>query len=226
MINILMSRGILGTEPLVQELNGVISKDHRVAVLLYSFFSKDLSTPEAYDRFYAFEGENTQKIIGYFTPYGIDPSTISWINYYHDDHDVAIKKIKDADILYFPGGAPDEMMQRIIEKGLKDAIEEHQKIYIGSSAGAMIQFKHYHISKDFDYPRFSYEEGLNLLTGFSVEVHYRRRKKQKAAMKKVFRAFHHPILIIPDDGAVMIEGDEITLIETADVMYDQKGIFR
>lgn len=226
MINILMSRSILGLPTMVSELQHVIKQDHKVAILLYSFFEKDLPTQHDYDDYYQPEGEYVQKMIDSFSPYGIPSSQLSFIDYYHDTPDVAIKKIKDADILYFPGGAPDQMIRRIHEKGLTDIIEAHQKIYIGSSAGAMIQFKHYHISKDHDYPRFMYQEGLNLLKGFSIEVHYRRRKNQKAAMRKVHRAFHHPIFTIPDDGILMIEDDEITLIETADVMYDQQGIYR
>jgi peptidase E len=226
MINILMSRSILGSKELVNELEHVIKKEHKVAILLYSFFDKDLPTQADYEQYYASDGEYVQKMVDSFSPYGIPSSHISFIDYYHDSHEVAKKKIEDADIIYFPGGAPDLMMKRINEKDLKHSLEDHQKIYIGSSAGAMIQFKTYHISKDYDYERFSYEEGLHLLQGFSVEVHYRRRKKQKAAMRKVFRAFHHPILTIPDDGAIMIHDDEITLIETADVMYDHRGIFR
>jgi hypothetical protein len=90
----------------------------------------------------------------------------------------------------------------------------------------MIQMKEYHMSPDFDYPSFSYEEGLDLLKGFSIEVHYRRRKKQKAALRKVNRAFRHPIYAIPDDGAMIVEGHKKTLLGTAFQMYQDKGIMR
>ena len=124
-----------------------------------------------------------KKMIGSFSPYGIQESSIQWI-YYDTPTEEAIQMIKKSDILYFPGGAPDQMMERFKDKNLIQAIEEHQKIYIGSSAGAMIQFEDYHISADAEYPKFSYEKGLNLLKGFSIEVHYRRRKKQKIRNEK------------------------------------------
>ena len=226
MINVLLSRGILGNPMLVEELKDVIKKEHKVAILLYSFFEHEFINEQAYHENYAKGSEYYLKMVNSFAPYGIGEDQLLWVHYFKDSQSDAIKKIKQADIIYFPGGAPEKMMERIIEKGLKEVIEAHQKIYIGSSAGTMIQFKNYHISKDFEYPTFSYQEGLDLLKGFFVEVHYRRRKNQKSGMRKVFRAYKHPIITIPDDGAVVVYEDEIILLGTARLTYDHRGILR
>lgn len=226
MINILMSRGILGNPELSDELKVYIKKEHKVAILLYSFFDKDLKTQEDYDLYYQKGSEYYEKMMTSFAPYGIKESQISYIDYYKDSSEVATKKIQEADIIYFPGGAPDQMMKRIKERNIQEALENHQKIYIGSSAGAMIQFKNYHISKDYDYAYFSYEEGLNLLSGFSIEVHFRRRKNQKRAMRKVHRSFKHPIITLPDDGVCVVTKDEIYVMGSARVYYDDRGIIR
>lgn len=226
MINVLMSRGILGSDMMVEALRDVIKPKQKVAVLLYSFFENQFQTENEYQLFYEPGSEYHEKILQSFMPYGIDASSISWINYYQTSKEDATEMIQKADIIYLPGGSPDQMMQRIIQKGLLETLEAHKKIYVGSSAGAMIQFHHYHISKDNDYQRFSYETGLNLLQGFSIEVHYRRKKVQKSGMRKVYRAYRHPIFTIPDDGALVIYDDEIELIGTADLMYDSKGIYR
>lgn len=226
MINVLMSRSILGADEMVESLKDVIKKEHKVVILLYSFFDKQFQNENAYHVFYERGSEKYESLMQSFTPYGIDQKNITLINYYKTSTKDAIKAIQDADIIYFPGGSPEQMMQRIIEKGLLEVIEKHQKIYVGSSAGAMIQMHHYHISKDRDYPRFSYEQGLNLLNGFSIEVHYRRRKVQKSAMRKVFRAYRHPIFTIPDDGALIVYDDEIELVGTADLLYLSQGIYK
>lgn len=226
MINILMSRGILGTPSMVDALKETIQSHYKVAFLLYSFFEKDFPNEQSYHDYYENGSEYYTKMVQSFAPYGIKEDQLIWIDYYKDDVKTAKNKIKDADILYFPGGSPDQMMRRIIDRDLKETIENHQKIYIGSSAGTMIQFQTYHISKDKDYHAFRYEEGLNLLHGFSVEVHYRRRKKQKSALRKVFRAYRHPIFTIPDDGLLIVDSEGITLVETADILYDQNGILR
>ena len=39
---------------------------------------------------------------------------IMWIYYFDDTKSICKTKILDADIIYFPGGAPDEMMERIL----------------------------------------------------------------------------------------------------------------
>lgn len=226
MINVLMSRGVLGSKYVVDELKGIIKKEHKVAILLYSFFEKQLGNESRYQTYYAKGSEYYEKMLASFSPYGIEESQIAWINYFNTPVKDAIEMIKDADILYIPGGSPSEMMERIKNRGLLETIEAHQKIYIGSSAGAMIQMHQYHISVDKDFNAFSYQEGLNLLHGFSIEVHYNRRKKQKAALRKVFRAYRHPIFTIPEYGAIVMNGEEIVLLGGADLMYDSKGIYR
>ncbi|HAX03059.1 MAG: hypothetical protein A2Y45_06465 [Tenericutes bacterium GWC2_34_14] len=226
MINVLLSRGILGSQMLVEELKDVIKKEHKVAILLYSFFDHEFRSESDYQINYEKGSEYYVKMVNSFSPYGIGEDQLLFINYYQDTKESAIKKIKEADILYFPGGAPDQMMRRIKEKGIQEAIESHKKIYIGSSAGAMIQFKDYYISIDADYPSFRYEEGLDLLKGFFLETHYRRRKTQKAGMRKVFRAHKMPIITCPDDGAVVVYDNEIILLGTSKLYYDHHGVSR
>ena len=87
----------------------------------------------------------------------------------------------------------------------------------------MIQFDTYHISPDKDYHQFSIKKGLGLLSGFAVEVHYRRRKKQKAALRRVHRAKKMAIYAIPDDGALIINNNQIIGIN-AYPLYDHKGV--
>ncbi len=226
MLNILLSRGILHHPHIYREVHRYIKPSDHVVVLAFSFFKNQFVNESQYHEFYGKEGEYYQKMVDTFAPYGIKEHQISWINYYLDTKETAIKKINRADIIYFPGGAPDLMMERIKAFGLKEAIESFNKIYIGSSAGAMIQFKHYHISKDHDYHAFSYEDGLCLCQHFSIEVHYRRRKKQKSALRKVFRAFKHPIYAIPDDGALIIDQGKVIPIGSAFQIYQQQGIIR
>lgn len=226
MKNILLSRGILKEPQIYEHAKTWIKSSDKVTILAFSFFDQYLVKEEDYHAYYDKGGEYYLKMIESFAPYGITEDQISWINYFIDNKESALKKIEDADIIYFPGGAPDQMMKRINAFGIKEALENKDKVYIGSSAGAMIQMHEYHMSPDPDYPHFSYEQGLNLCNGFSIEVHYRRRKKQKSALRKVFRAYRHPIYVIPDDGALMVENNHITCLGSAYQMYDHKGIKR
>lgn len=226
MKNILLSRGILADPQFIPFFQPLIKKDDKVVIVALSHFPKYTPDETAYNAYYEAGGEYYEKMIASFEPYGIKPSAISWIHFFKDTKKSAKDKIKNADIVYFPGGAPDLFMQRIEAFDIKKDLEAHQGLFIGSSAGAMIQFGEYHISIDEDYPSFRYEHGLNLLKGFSVEVHYRRRKKQKAALRKVHRAYGEPIYAIPDDGAIIVDGSKITTLGSASQIYDKKGIIR
>jgi cyanophycinase-like exopeptidase len=226
MTNILMSRGILNKPFIVSQVSQYIKKTDKVLIIAFSFFENQFKDQETYFNYYSTGGEYYIKMVEAFLPYGIKENQIEWLYYYKDNESTAIKKIENADIIYFPGGSPILMMNRIYEYKIKEALESPHKVFIGSSAGAMIQLDHYHISKDNEHPKFSYEEGLNLISGISIEVHYRRRKKQKSALRKVNRAFRHPIIAIPDEGAVIIDDESVKLLGNAFVLYGKKGVIR
>ncbi len=226
MINILMSRSDLIHPKIKPALEQYIKEGMNVTVVCYSFFDIQYPTADHYRFDYAPEGQYYMKVVEQLLPFGIKEKDIQWVNYYDDTRIAAIKKIESADILFFPGGAPERFMDRIHEKGIYEAIIKHQKTYIGVSAGTMIQFENYHISPDADYPSFSYEKGLELLSGFFVEVHYRRRKKQKSGMRKVFRAYKLPIYIIPDDGCIIIDQGKIKPVNKAKLYYKNRGVVR
>jgi peptidase E len=226
MINVLLSRGILKESYIVEELKDIIKKDFKVCVLAFSFFDKHIYHKDQYDAYYKKDGEYYQKMIDSFAPYGIKEEQITWVYYFDDHKDSAKKKIEDADIIYFPGGSPDQMMTRIDEFELKDFLEKQDKIFIGSSAGAMIQFDTYHISPDVDYDCFNIQEGLSLIDDFIIEVHYRRRKKQKSALRKMHRLTHKNIYSIPDDGAIIYDHEFIKLVGSATQLYHHKGVVK
>ncbi|MCF7931178.1 MAG: Type 1 glutamine amidotransferase-like domain-containing protein [Acholeplasmataceae bacterium] len=226
MNHILLSRSILASPQMIPHFKPLIHENDKVLIVALSHFSKHIGDEETYESYYGKGGEYYQKMVDSFAPYGIKESQIKWIHYFKDDHATAIKKIKESDIIYLPGGAPDLMMMRIEAFGIKEALESHQGLMIGSSAGAMIQMASYHMSPDDDYPHFSYEKGLDLLKGFSIEVHYRRRKKQKAALRKVNRAFHQEIFAIPDDGAIIVTNEAIKCLESAKKIYHKKGVVK
>ncbi len=226
MINILMSRSHLIHPKIKPALETYIKPGMKVTAICLSFFDSQYPTKERYDLDYQKDGQYYVKIVEQLIPFGIPEKDITWVHYFDDDQADSIHKIATADILFFPGGAPERLMDRIHEKGLYDVINKHQKIYIGVSAGAMIQLKHYHISPDADYPSFSYQEGLDLLTGFFVEVHYRRKKKQKSSMRRVFRAYKQPLYTIPDDGCLIVDHDKIKVINTAKLYYEKQGVVR
>lgn len=217
MTNILLSRGILAQ--FKPDLEHLIRPNMKVVIIAYSFYPWSYSNQLEYESDYQTDGNYYDKMIESFSAYGIPPSQISWILYQKDTVDLAIEKINAAHIIYFPGGAPDLMMQRLIDMNLQSHLENPDKIYIGSSAGAMIQFPTYHITPDYVYPKFIYAKGLHLIEPILIEVHYAKKRIQKRSFRKVFRRLKKPIYAIPDDGCIVIHQQKISCLGTARKIY-------
>lgn len=223
MHQLLLSRTILD-QPFIYEglCPFLTSKDH-VLVLLYSFFERFLPSKESYADLYRSGGDYDVKIRHQFGLYG---ASVEYLNYYEDDEKTRLEKIKRATVLFFPGGAPDEMLARFDEHQLTDLLKAFKGLTIGSSAGAMIQARRTHIYKDAEYPKFSYFQGLGYIEGFDYSVHYRRRIQQKKAIKKVFRESPQDIYAIPDDGALLVINGRVTCLGNARKLYTKKGVYR
>lgn len=124
------------------------------------------------------------------------------------------EKVERADILYFLGGLPDRMLDRIEEFSLTDALLRHRGVVMGYSAGAVIQLGEYHLSPDEDYPEFAYYRGLPYLEGFYLEVHYEGTEVQKDAVRRVLAERGKPVYatalgagaLLAEDGKVRALG--------------------
>jgi peptidase E len=223
MINVLLSRTILNAPWLYQSLKQYLKPQDRVLVVLYSFFSVYTGNQVMYDHYYQIGGEFDTKLKSQFLEYGIKDDQIEYLNYYHDKKTKREEKLKRATILFFPGGAPDEMKERLIDHELFERLKQFNGVVIGSSAGAMIQASRTHFYKDHEYKKFSYFYGLDYLKEFDFVVHYRRRIQQKKAIRRVFYDHQIPIYAIPDDGAIIVSNGHVSCLGTAHMLYDHKG---
>ncbi len=198
------------------------SKD-KVLIILYSFFDNWFPTEAHYHEYYDETSDYVQKMKRQLSLYQVDH--IEFLNYYKDTQESRLKKIDEATVIYFPGGAPDQMMKRLNQHQLIQPLKAFKGLTIGSSAGAMIHLKKPHLYKDDDYGKFQYIQGLGYLDGFDISVHYRRRNQQDKAIRRVVHERHIDIYAIPDDGALFIDNNNIKLLGSAKKIMNQKGQF-
>ena len=216
MVNILLEGYEIDAPWLYEELKKYIKPIHKVAVVAFSFRDSRVKSLADWNVLYSKEnGRFYSGIVGGFTAYGIHEESISFVNYFADTKESAKQKIETADIIYFLGGLPDRMMDRIKEFDLQDILMKHQGIVMGYSAGAVIQLAEYHLSPDDDYPEFGYYEGLPYLKDFYLEVHYEETASQKAAIEKVIAERQKTVYatsllkgaILVDNGNIRLLGD-------------------
>ncbi len=214
MINILLEGYDIEAPWLFEELKKYIKPMHKVAVVAFSFRDSRVKSLADWDALYSKEnGRFYGGIVNGFTAYGIPEENISFINYFADTKESAKQKIETADIVYFLGGLPDRMMNRIKEFDLQDTLMKHQGIVMGYSAGAVIQLAEYHLSPDDDYPEFGYYEGLPYLKDFYLEVHYEETASQKMAIEKVIAERQKTVYATSlMKGAILVDNGNIRLL--------------
>lgn len=186
-------------------LERILKPEMKVAVVALSF-NAGMNEAEA-----ATEGHR-RDLLPAFMEYGIAPGKIELVNWFRDTPQTAREKIQNSDVLFFTGGWPDHMMYRLHRWGLVELIERFDGIIMGCSAGAMVQMKQYHITPDEDYPHFCYQEGMNMLDRFYVEVHYKETELQQASIDRVRKEKGKPVFAMYNDGGLLVEGERITVM--------------
>ena len=216
MVNILLEGYDIDAPWLYGELKPHIRPSDRVAVVAFSFRDNRVQIAGDWDRLYSKEqGMYYGGITGGFAAYGIPEEQISFLDYFRDTKESAAEKVERADILYFLGGLPDRMLDRIEEFSLTEPLLRHRGVVMGYSAGAVIQLTEYHLSPDEDYPEFAYYRGLPYLEDFYLEVHYEGTDVQKAAIRRVLAERGKPVYatalragaLVAEDGEVRTIGD-------------------
>lgn len=214
MINILLEGYDIGAFWLYDELKKYIKPTYSVAVVAFSFRDNDITSITDWNLLYGKEnGKFYAGITDGFASYGIPEKNILFVNYFADTKESAVKKIEKADIVYFPGGLPDRMMDRIKEFELYDTLMKHDGIVMGYSAGAVIQLSEYHLSPDEDYSEFQYYNGLPYLNDFYVEVHYEGTDIQNDAIRRVIAERGKTVYATAlGSGAILVDNGNIKLI--------------
>ena len=214
MINILLEGYDIDASWIYNELKNYIKPNHSVAVVTFSFRDSQVKTLLDWNALYSKEnGRYYGGIVGGITAYGIPEENISFINYFTDTRESAAQKIKTADIIYFLGGLPDRMMDRIREFDLYDVLMEHNGILMGYSAGAVIQLAEYHLSPDDDYPEFRYYKGIPYLKDFYMEVHYEGTTVQEESIRRVLSERGKTVYATAvRSGAILVDNGNIKLI--------------
>ncbi len=216
MINILLEGYDIDASWLYNELKRYLCSSQKVAVVPFSFRDNRVKNATDWDALYSMEnGKFYQGIVNSFNSYGIEENNISFLNYFTDSKQSAAELIRQSDVIYFLGGLPDRMMERLEEFDLLDLLAHHQGVIIGYSAGAVIQLSEYHLSPDEDYPTFGYYKGIPYLKDFYLQVHYEGTDEQNFSIRRVIDERSKPVYATHyRQGAIVINRDngQITLL--------------
>jgi len=213
MVNILLSYYNFHEEWAKDTIKKYINHNDKVVVISFAFSEYLISNKTEWHRAYnRHHGVHYKRIIKPFIEFGIDEDNIIWLNYFEDPVDYMKKVIENSNIVYLTGGLPEKAIERVVEKGLVNYLDQSKTI-IGVSAGALMQLDSYSVSPDEDYPEFAYFKGLGLIdNNFYIEVHYNDTDIQNDCIRRVLKEKTDTVYGITDYGGIIVDNGHISLL--------------
>ena len=137
---------------------------------------------------------------------------IAFLDYFDKAAARAVIQIAESDVIYFTGGLPDRMMERIADYGIMEALKAFNGVVMGFSAGAMVQLEEYHITPDEDYPAYCECRGLGYVGQMDVEVHFAGSEAQMDGIDRSLHSLGHKVYAIAEDGLLLVQDGAVRCI--------------
>ena len=201
-----------------EELAPYFSHESRVAVVAFSYYDDYVYDAPTWEKVYGKDIGNCYfETVDDLAVFGVEPDNVVFINYFTDTKESAREKIEWANVVYFTGGLPDRMMDRIIDFDLVEPLRSFDGVVVGYSAGAVIQLDEYHLYPDGDYTDYGYYLGLGYIDNIYVEVHYEYKPHQDASSRLVLKERNRPVYVTHTrKGGIVIEKGEVKIIGQVD----------
>lgn len=185
-------------------------KNRKVLIIPLAFRECQAWDLNSWQAIYGKGGEKYDNIVRPFLAYGYAEKDLAWLNCY-DDSD-RLKQIRDADLLFFTGGMPEKAIDRMSSLGITHAVKNFNGIVMGASAGAMLQLETYHITPDEDYAEYGIWQGLGLVKGIDLEVHYLATGIQNECSARANKELKLPVYRMWHEGGIIYDNGKLTLM--------------
>lgn len=183
----------------------------KVLILPLAFRESQAWDYDSWQSIYGKNGEKYAKIVQPFLSFSIAEQDIVWLNCFDATQDYA-QLINNADLLFFTGGMPEKAIAWMDKLGITNAVKTFNGTIMGASAGAMLQLDKYHITPDEDYDTYGIWQGLGLVKGLDLEVHYLNTDLQNACTKKAVADLQLPVYQMWHEGGLIVDGNTIQIL--------------
>ncbi len=199
--------------------DGDWAKDHvapyitgkKVLILPLAFREIQAWDNDSWQAIYGKNGEKYQNILRPFLAFGQKEEEIAWLNCF-DATQNHLEMIANADVLFFTGGMPEKAIAWMEKLGITNAVKNFTGTVMGASAGAMLQLEKYHITPDDDYDAYGLWQGLGLVKGLDLEVHYLATDLQNECTKRAVVDLQLPIYQMWHEGGLIVDGDKVQIL--------------
>lgn len=186
-------------------------RNKKVLVIPLAFRERDVWDSASWTSLYGKGGEKYENILRPFLHFGQPEKDVKWLNCYDVDVDFH-KLIADADVLFFTGGMPEKAIRRLHELNIASDVKNFTGVVAGASAGAMLQLEKYHITPDEDYSQYSVENGLGMVCGLDLEVHFLNTDLQNECTNRAIKQLGLPVYQMWHEGGIIVENGVVTTV--------------
>lgn len=201
-----------------------INPSDRVVILPFPFFDRSVETAGEWDMYF---GSNGGAFYDYFTKpfefFGIPAKSIRWINYFTDTPQSAMNKIKNSDIVLISDGIPRHILQIINKLELTEVLKNYKKLLIGTGCGAVIQLSCYQVEPCALW-NFQYFNGLGIIDNIGIEINFDEFDFPNISLRKFLEEKKKPIYALHNEGAVIIDNNNIRAVGDVDVISSLKDL--
>lgn len=166
---------------------------------------------DSWQAIYGKHGEKYQNILRPFLAFGIAEQDVKWLNCFDTTQNYQ-QLIENADVLFFTGGMPEKAIAWMGKLGITNAVKNFTGTVMGASAGAMLQLEHYHITPDEDYDSYGLWQGLGLVKGLDLEVHYLATDLQNECTKRAISDLKLPVYQMWHEGGLIVDGNNVQVL--------------
>lgn len=185
-------------------LKKYVKKDAKVLIIPWSF-SNEINNLDEYF------GKDTKRYLKYLNvllSLGYQENNIKVLDCYNDNKNKIKDLINTSDVIVLTGGNPEMLYQKVVQdtECLYD-LKYFKGLVIGSSAGAVLQFKRYFITaKNNYYKYFSFYDGFGLINdSFYIDVHSINNNFYLKKLSNVAKDKSKKIYAISNDGVLVVD---------------------
>ena len=220
MINVLLNYYNFDGDWARPYLHNIFKSKPRVLIVPLAYRETQAWDNASFLSIYGKGGEKYDNILRPFLSYGYSEREITWLNPY-DGSDHA-ELVRNSDLLFFTGGMPEKAIARMAELGIVGTVQAFKGTVMGASAGAMLQLETYHVTPDEDYAQYGVWEGVGLVKGIDLEVHYLATALQNECTARAASETGLPVYQMWHEGGLLIDNNRITLMGNVQTVYPSK----
>ncbi len=205
MYSVLLSK-IEAMNLIEEQLCKVVDKESKIAILPWAF-PNEINSEKLMNEYFKKGGKRYNKYISQLLKLGIREENIVICDCYGQNKEELAEIINNSDAIVLPGGNPEMMMNKILHQTELIYIIKHYKgTIIGESAGSLLQFDRYFITKENNFYSYTaFYDGIGVIENrFLIDVHSKDTKIYMEELHSIANKTNKKIYAIFDDGAMIL----------------------